>query len=195
MLPLEAPEWEPLLDLAEAHVEDFMWMYAVELEDGSRVQAYKHRWTRNYLFLDGDSRAYVYLGDQRYEEEEKEWLFARAVREDLAHRDWYGFVGHNEWEPDRIEISWTRSATKHRISRERSAHVVRTCALRFAWRSHDGPLSFEDSRIMFLGDDNEGIGLEVVALEVGDEAFRVIHAMEVRRKHVGLYWRAKRWQR
>ena len=58
MLPLQTPEWEPLLDLAEDHVEDFMWMYVAELEDGTRIHAYKHYWTRHYVFLDGDGRAY-----------------------------------------------------------------------------------------------------------------------------------------
>lgn len=30
------PVWEPLLELAEEHVADFMWMFEVELEGGAR---------------------------------------------------------------------------------------------------------------------------------------------------------------
>src|ERR1700748_126911 len=44
-LRLDAPEWEPLLNLAPDHVVDFMWMGAIQLTDGTRIQAYKHCWT------------------------------------------------------------------------------------------------------------------------------------------------------
>jgi hypothetical protein len=43
--PPDEPEWQPLLDFAPDHVGDFMWMFAVELEDGRRLEAYKHRWS------------------------------------------------------------------------------------------------------------------------------------------------------
>jgi hypothetical protein len=33
---------QPLLDLLPEHIDDFTWMYAVELEDGTRIEAYKH---------------------------------------------------------------------------------------------------------------------------------------------------------
>jgi hypothetical protein len=193
MLPVEVPEWEPLLDLAEPHVEDFMWMYAAELSDGRRIQAYKHRWTRRYVFLDGDGRGYAYVDRERYEEEDPAWLFSRAVAEDTLHNEWYPFVRHND--PEEIEISWTRSATKHRISRARSGQAMRRCGLRFSYRSHGGRLGWEDDRVLFLADDDEGVALEVVAVELDEEVLRVIHAMPVRRKHRGLYWRARRWQR
>lgn len=196
MLPADAPEWEPLLDLAEEHLEDFMWMYTAALSNGRRIQAYKHYWTRRYLFLDGDGRAYAYLGEHRYEETGARWALARVVEEELANKDWYDSVRQNDWaDPEEIEVSWTRSATKHRIARARSGYVVRHCGLRFVHSSHDGPLPWGDNRFLFLGDDEQQTALEVVALDVGEEAFRVIHATEVRRKHLGLYWRAKRWQR
>lgn len=53
MLDARAPEWEPLLNFAPDHIDDFMWMYSVDLKDGTRLQAYKHYWTRRYLHLDG----------------------------------------------------------------------------------------------------------------------------------------------
>jgi hypothetical protein len=53
------PVWEPLIRLAPDHVPDFMWMYSVELVDGTRLQAYKHRLTRRYLYLDDGGRAFA----------------------------------------------------------------------------------------------------------------------------------------
>ena len=48
----EDPTWEPLLDvLGEELTAGFMWMHEETLEDGVRVQAYKHRMTRRYLYL------------------------------------------------------------------------------------------------------------------------------------------------
>jgi hypothetical protein len=55
------PEWGPLLDLAPDHIDDFMWMFEVELESGLRLHAYKHIETRKYLHLDKEGRAFVYL--------------------------------------------------------------------------------------------------------------------------------------
>jgi hypothetical protein len=57
----EKPEWEPLLELAAEHIDDFMWMFEVELESGLRLHAYKHIETRKYLHLDKEGQAFVYL--------------------------------------------------------------------------------------------------------------------------------------
>lgn len=43
----ETPDWEPLLRLAPKLVDDFMWMFEGHLDDGDRVQAYKHIETRD----------------------------------------------------------------------------------------------------------------------------------------------------
>ena len=65
------PEWEPLLELAPDHIDDFMWMFEVELESGLRLHAYKHVETRKYLHLDKEGRAFVYLwSDQEVPEED-----------------------------------------------------------------------------------------------------------------------------
>jgi hypothetical protein len=61
------PEWGPLLaTVGEALVRDFMWMYEVELENGTEVQAYKHIDTRRYVHLDAAGRAYAYESPGRY---------------------------------------------------------------------------------------------------------------------------------
>jgi len=64
---LGQPNWEPLLGLARIYIDEFMWMGEIELEHGVRLQAYKHYWTRWYLYLDGEGKAWLYSGDGRYE--------------------------------------------------------------------------------------------------------------------------------
>lgn len=81
----ENPEWKPLLDLASDHIDDFMWMCEIELEDGTRLHAYKHWWTRRYIHLTGDGRAFVYLWDEsqcedaRYEEADPQEILALVL--------------------------------------------------------------------------------------------------------------------
>jgi hypothetical protein len=181
-----AAEWEPLLDLAPAHVPDFMWMGSVELPDKTRLQLYKHYWTRNYLHLDGDGRAFVYAEPDRYEEIEPTWLLTRALREHTLDRDWFDIVHPLRPEPDEIPVEWTDSATKNGIARERSAYVVKHCGLRYK----------DNGKTLFVGVDEDGAELEVAA--VGDDdygqAFVVFHAAEMRREYRGLLLRAERWR-
>jgi hypothetical protein len=57
----ERPNWQPLEDLVgEPVVGQFMWMFEVELRDGSLLQAYKHVDTRQYIHLDAGGTAFVY---------------------------------------------------------------------------------------------------------------------------------------
>ena|SRR2546423_4405711 len=78
------PEWQPLLNLLAG---DFMWMFAVETKGGRRIDAYKHYWTRRYLHLDHEGRAYVYKDNDRYEEVDPTWLLDIVLRRDTAD-DW-----------------------------------------------------------------------------------------------------------
>lgn len=48
-------------------------------------------------------------------------------------------------------------------------------------------------RVVFLGDDLEGVQLEVVAVEEEEEDFVVIHAMNMRNRFRGLYEEARQW--
>ena len=64
----EQPVWEPLLGLARIYVDEFMWMGEIELDNGTRLQAYKHYWTRRYLHLDAERNAWFYREDGRYEQ-------------------------------------------------------------------------------------------------------------------------------
>jgi hypothetical protein len=192
MLRAHEPEWEPLLNFAADHVGGFMWMYAVELTDGTRLQAYKHYWTRDYLHLDGDGRAFVYAANERYEEVNPPWLLRQVLRVELEDR--YS-VRQNVW-PEDPRIQFARSATKHRISRERSLYVIEQCGFQVVERRRsEGLWNGPDKRVYFFGDDLEGVALEVVAAENVEEEFTVIHAMDLRNKYLGLYEEAKEWRR
>jgi hypothetical protein len=64
------PEWGPLESLlgSDALCAHFMWMFDVELEDGTILHAYKHRWTRCYFHLSLDGRAFLFTGEHHYRE-------------------------------------------------------------------------------------------------------------------------------
>lgn len=67
MTQAERPEWEPLVNaVGERVAGDFMWMFEVELSDGTSLQAYKHVDTRRYVHLAADGQAYYYVSPNRY---------------------------------------------------------------------------------------------------------------------------------
>lgn len=66
-IPRDEPDWtglEALLPLVLCG--QFMWMGAVELDDGQALGMYKHGDTRRYLHLDRCGAAYGYRGDAGY---------------------------------------------------------------------------------------------------------------------------------
>jgi len=192
-LPVEVPEWEPLLNFAPDHVGDFMWMGTIQLTDGTRVQAYKHYWTRDYLHLSEDGRTFVFVPKTRYEEVNPPWLLMRVLGSELDPSLRYS-VRQNVW-PDEVRITFARSATKHRISRERSLYVIEHCGIQFIKRhpspSREGP----DKRVLFVGDDLEGVAIEALAAETEEEEFTVIHAMNLRPRFRGFYEEAGKWRK
>ena len=63
----DEPEWRPLLDAVGQEVTgDFMWMFEVELSNGTRLQAYKHVDTRRYVHLDHGGAAFVFEPPNSY---------------------------------------------------------------------------------------------------------------------------------
>ena len=189
------PEWEPLLDLAPLHVADFMWMGSVDLRDKTRLQLYKHYWTRDYLHLDGDGRAFAHVEADRYEEIEPAWLLARVLDEHLADKEWVDCVWPHRWDPDELRLEWTDSATKNGISRERAEYVIKHCGLRYKHRASLEAPRWDDFRALFLGVDEEGVELEVAALSAEPERdFVVFHAAEMRNEYGHLLARAERWR-
>jgi hypothetical protein len=56
-------------------------------------------------------------------------------------------------------------------------------------------LDERNDRVLFFGDDAEGLPLEVFAVETAEESFLVIHAMELRDHNRGLYEEARGWRK
>ena len=71
--------WEPLLKLAPDDIDDFMWMFEGELNEWTPIQAYKHRGTRQYIFLDHDGRAFDQVRSDRFEEVEPRLLLEEVM--------------------------------------------------------------------------------------------------------------------
>jgi hypothetical protein len=181
------PNWEPMLELAPEEIDDFMWMFEVELEDGAMVQAYKHWWTRGYVHLDFGGRAFVFTEDNRYEEVSAEDLLQAVLR----GRESRGkIVRQNGWVND-DKISWARSATRHRISRENTAYVIEHAGICFEEEELDG---FQP-RLFFFGADPDGRELEVAAIELSGDRLRVIHEMSLRDRFGIDYLEALGWRR
>jgi hypothetical protein len=190
----ESPEWQPLLEFAPAHVDDFMWMHEVELHRNHRVHAFKHIWTRRYIHLDHEGRAFAYCGDDLYQEVDPVALLDQVLWKDKEGPPPYDIVRQNLWTGS-IELIWTRSATKHRISRKRSAYVIENCNLFFEEYEQEGtgPLS-EDPRLLFLGEDDQGTDLEVIAVELEESSLLVIHAMRLRARYRERYEEVRKWE-
>jgi hypothetical protein len=93
------PDWEPLKELAPEALGDFMWMFAVETEDGRRLHAYKHCWTRDYLHLDDDGSAFLYTSDGRYQEVDPSWLLEIVLRPDPDATDAGWWRPPGAWPP------------------------------------------------------------------------------------------------
>jgi hypothetical protein len=62
----ERPDWTPLESLVrDVVVAAFMYMFEVELADGTRLHAYKHQMTRGYVHIADDGRVFAYVSDAR----------------------------------------------------------------------------------------------------------------------------------
>jgi len=70
--------------------------------------------------------------------------------------------------------------------------VIEHCGLIFIQRGATAPRT---DRLVYLGDDPNGVALEVMAVEVPDGSVLVIHAMRLRTKYRFEYQEAQRWRR
>jgi hypothetical protein len=68
-----------LISLAGDQVTEFMWMFRVDLTNGTAIEAYKHSRSRRYLYLDGSGCAYALVGDVTYEVGDPMALLAEAM--------------------------------------------------------------------------------------------------------------------
>jgi len=91
-------------------------------------------------------------------------------------------------------IKFARSATRHRVSRERSRYVIEHCGLRFKESPPQAGADVPDIRLVYLGDDADGRRLEVIAVETARDELLVIHAMSLRTKYKSQYEEARRWR-
>lgn len=56
------------------------------------------------------------------------------------------------------------------------------------------PPGSADDRLLYLGDDEDGMALEVMGVELKDGTLYVIHAMPLRPKYRQEYEEAKEWR-
>jgi hypothetical protein len=69
LVQFDTPDWTALAGLLPLELcAHFMWIDEVRLRDGTRLDAYKHRWTRRYLHLARDGRAFWYVPPGCYRE-------------------------------------------------------------------------------------------------------------------------------
>jgi len=85
-----------------------------------------------------------------------------------------------------------RSATKHSITHDQIRYVIDHCGLPFTVPAPPGAAGGD--RLLFLGDDSQGVPLEVVALEVEETDLLVIHAMKMRPRYQQPYEEALPWR-
>ena len=78
------------------------------------------------------------------------------------------------------------SARKHGISDERMTYVTRTCPLPMEHPTVPG-------EVLFLGPDQNGVPLEVVAFEDDGGDLAIIHAMRLRPSYRDAYEEVMRW--
>lgn len=93
----------------------------------------------------------------------------------------------------RVNLRWARSATRHRIARDRSRHVIEHAGLRFEQPPPAGAPADAEARLVYLGDDADGVPLEVMAVELEEGSLLVIHAMPLRERYREQYEEAKKW--
>jgi hypothetical protein len=181
------PDWRPLLDFAPDEIPEFMWMFRVDLEDGSVVEAYKHSWTRRYLHLDSGGRAYAFRAGGWYEETDPRSLL-EEVLEGCESRA--SIVRQNDW-VDGERISWARSATRHSVPRKQSLWIIQHAGICFqrGFGKEGDPLLF------FFGDDEHERPSEVIAAEGPSGKLTVIHSMRLRDRFEDDYMEAYEWRR
>ena len=70
MRQYDTPDWTALEQLlgSDELCGHFMWMHDVLLDDGTLLNAYKHKWTRCYFHLAEDTRTFNYVEDRLYRE-------------------------------------------------------------------------------------------------------------------------------
>jgi len=90
-------------------------------------------------------------------------------------------------------VVWARSARKHGISQVRTRHVLAHAGLIYIQRAV--PPGRPLDQLVYLGDDAQGLAMEVMAVELSNGDLLVIHSMLLRPKYATQYQEARRWRR
>lgn len=81
-------------------------------------------------------------------------------------------------------VRFARSATRHRVSKDRICYVIANYRVRFQEPPPDTQSArARSTRVVYLGDDDCGRALEVMAVEGKHGELLVIHAMDLRDKY------------
>jgi hypothetical protein len=86
------------------------------------------------------------------------------------------------------------SALKHGITAESMIWVVERAGLIFA-RSSEPERDRNSEQDVYLGDDPDGVPLEVMSIPTADGEVHIIRAMPLRAKFHDQYLEAMRWRR
>lgn len=73
--------------------------------------------------------------------------------------------------------------------------MIEHAGLRFEQPPPAGAPAGTELRLLYLGDDADGVALEVMAVELEDGSLLVIHAMRLRERYREQYEEATRWRR
>lgn len=93
-----------------------------------------------------------------------------------------------------MELRFARPATRHRITRASTRFVIEHAGMWISLPPPPNSINRLDERLVFLGDDQNGRALEVMAVRAGDDDLLVIHAMELRPRFRDEYTELKKWQ-
>lgn len=92
-------------------------------------------------------------------------------------------------------LRFAKSAYKHRIAYDRVVYVIAHCASVLVQTPPEDDPDDNDERLVFLGDDQNGVPLEVMAIELepddGQDILLVIHAQKLRPKYRDDYERVR----
>lgn len=78
-----------------------------------------------------------------------------------------------------MDLVFARSAFKHGVTEAQIAFVVAHCGLVFDEPAPPGS-SITDDRSLYLGDDEQGMAIEVAAIALDGGQLLVVHAMKLR---------------
>jgi hypothetical protein len=90
-------------------------------------------------------------------------------------------------------IRFAQSATKHGITEEDIGYVIRRCGLYFYVPPPKGS-PYRSERLLFLGDNQRGVAIEVLATRTEHGDLFVFHAKKLSKQYRARYEEALPWR-